>query len=92
MTLEETLKKIKQTDKQDYEARNKAVIKAMSLALEKGYEAGIRMDYTKPEYPVVYIELPTGQVSWHMPEHTKAWDGHSTQEKYKRIDRYLDCI
>ncbi|AGB41081.1 hypothetical protein Halha_1132 [Halobacteroides halobius DSM 5150] len=89
MTLEEALQKIKKTDRKDYEARNKAVLRAMSLALEKGYEAGIRMDYTKPEYPVVYIELPTGQVSWHLPEHRKEWDGHTTEEKYNRIEQYL---
>lgn len=46
---------------------------------------------------VVYIELPTGQVSWHIRESEKdlfkhlerkgtKWDGHSTQEKYERIE------
>ncbi|GAB6139082.1 hypothetical protein [Halanaerobaculum tunisiense] len=92
MTLKEALEEIKQTDRRDYEARNKAVLQAMSSAIEKGYDAGIRMDYTKPDFPVVYIELPTGQVSWHLPEHKKEWDGHSTEEKYERINEYLDCI
>lgn len=40
--------------------------------------------------PVVYIELPTGQVSWHMPEHPRAWDGHSTSLKYRRIRQFVD--
>lgn len=44
-----------------------------------------------------YIELPTGQVSWHIAskdvhlfEHLEkegnSWDGHTTEEKYKRLD------
>jgi hypothetical protein len=53
-----------------------------------------------PEWPdwfVVYIELPTGQATWHVsPEDwwifafvphsdTAIWDGHTTAEKYQRI-------
>lgn len=44
----------------------------------------------------VYIDLPTGQVSWHyhdreaslfdgLPAYAKEWDGHSTAEKYDRL-------
>jgi hypothetical protein len=44
----------------------------------------------------VYIDLPTGQASWHyhdsqaylfdhLPQYKGAWDGHSTDEKYARI-------
>jgi len=44
----------------------------------------------------VYIDLPTGQVSWHyhdshahlfagLPPYNRAWDGHSTEEKYQRL-------
>lgn len=61
-------------------------------------------DYTDPEYPdwpIVYIDLPTGQVSWHIsPEdwwvcaniprrHGAIWDGHSTDEKYGRIRQLM---
>jgi hypothetical protein len=46
----------------------------------------------------VYIDLPTGQVSWHfhdthaylfrdLPSYAKPWDGHSTPEKYARLTR-----
>ena len=46
---------------------------------------------------IVYIELPTGQISWHLHDsdvdlfshlefdETKKWDGHSTEEKYDRL-------
>ena len=44
----------------------------------------------------IYIDLPTGQASWHihddemmqfasLPEYTKPWDGHSIEEKYRRL-------
>jgi hypothetical protein len=46
---------------------------------------------------IVYIDLPTGQVSWHLHDshlaifhhvprfQGRAWDGHTTEEKYKRV-------
>lgn len=45
----------------------------------------------------VYIELPTGQVSWHFHDEqaylfdhlspfTGTWDGHDTEEKYQRLE------
>ena len=44
----------------------------------------------------VYIDLPTGQASWHyhdghahlfahLPPYAGKWDGHTTDEKYERI-------
>lgn len=47
---------------------------------------------------IVYIDLPEGQCSWHihdservlfesLPIYEGQWDGHSTEEKYERIDR-----
>lgn len=44
----------------------------------------------------VYIDLPTGQASWHyhdretnlfcgLPPYEGEWDGHTTEEKYERI-------
>ena len=45
---------------------------------------------------IVYIDLPTGQVSWHIHDSERAWfnhlevkenkwDGHNTQRKYERL-------
>lgn len=46
---------------------------------------------------IVFIHLPTGQATWHIPDrelhwfdHLErrdgcSWDGHSTQEKYERL-------
>ena len=44
----------------------------------------------------VYIDLPTGQASWHfqgdqaqyfsdLPPYEATWDGHTTEEKYERL-------
>lgn len=47
---------------------------------------------------IVFVSLPTGQATWHihdsevvwfdhLPRHTGAvWDGHTTPEKYSRVD------
>ena len=59
------------------------------MALENGLQAGIRVDESEPEWPALYIELPTGQVSWHMPQHIRVWDGHDTEEKYWRIEEFI---
>ncbi len=86
--LRRVLREIKASDT-DYERRYSLVLLAVSHANRLGYRAGFRIDPAEPEWPVAYIELPTGQVSWHMPQHPHTWDGHSTEEKYARIDAFL---
>lgn len=73
----------------DYVTRYPLVFRAVTFALDCGYVAGVRIDPKEPDYPVVYIELPTGQVSWHMPQYANAFDGHSTPEKFRRIREYI---
>lgn len=73
----------------NYEVREPLVWKALVAAQEAGYQAGVRMDPEDPEWPVVFIELPQGQVSWHMLQHGRKWDGHSTDEKYRRVSRFV---
>lgn len=72
----------------NYTVRYPLVFEAVHLALSAGFSAGIRIDPAEPAWPVVYIELPDGQVSWHMPAHVRDWDGHTTPEKHARIARY----
>lgn len=64
------------------------------------YPAELREDPEDEDgqWSIVYIDLPTGQASWHIHPrdmdlfpHVKfgtdaEWDGHSTDEKYRRID------
>ncbi|PRY35369.1 hypothetical protein [Umezawaea tangerina] len=73
----------------DYEIRYLLVFKALDLALGLGYAAGFAPDPAEPDWPVAYIELPTGQVSWHMPKHTVEFDGHSTGGKYRRVREFI---
>lgn len=50
---------------------------------------------------VIFIELPTGQCSWHihrleepmfahLGDMGMKWDGHTTEEKYQRVDAMHD--
>lgn len=50
---------------------------------------------------VIFIELPTGQCTWHIHKSEEpmfahltpigfVWDGHTTEEKYQRVDRMDD--
>ena len=51
-------------DSKQYEARNLLVKAAVAVARAKGLGAGYQIDPTEPEWPVAYIKLPTGKVSW----------------------------
>jgi hypothetical protein len=41
-----------------------AVQAAAVMAVKLGYRVGVKDD---PEWPILYIDLPTGQVFWHLP-------------------------
>lgn len=86
--LQQTLDRL-MLNENDEKRRYDLVIHAMDLARQKGYDVGIRIDHSKPEWPVIYIELPTGQVSWHIPQHRHEYDGHSPEEKFVRINSYV---
>lgn len=83
-----------------YAERNKVVAALAALAVRMGWPAGT----ARPPIPgwdeawlnCVYIDLPTGQVSWHyhdrdsdlfgfLPPYRGVWDGHDTAEKYRRV-------
>lgn len=68
----------------NYAYRYGLVLQAVTFAHLLGMPAGFRIDLAEPEWPVAYIELPPGQVSWHLPQHPTAWDGHDTPAKYRR--------
>lgn len=72
-----------------YDDRNRCVVKAVWLALHQGLRAGFRLDEKEPEWPVAFIELPTGQVSWHLPQHSSAWDEHTSEEKQARCLQFI---
>ncbi len=57
-------------------------------------------DEAEPNWAVVMVYLPTGQCAWHVApddmdlfqhvrrEGTDLWDGHTTEQKYERINAY----
>lgn len=61
---------------------------------------GAYNDPVEPEFCIVYVETPAGQMSWHIcPDDmdlfeglplvdSHVWDGHSTEEKYRRLRNY----
>lgn len=84
-----------------YLERNRCVALIARMALASGWRAGIAHTaiegWSDDWHGCVYIDLPTGQVSWHyhdsqahlfadLPDYTGAWDGHDTPEKYRRVD------
>ena len=84
-----------------YFDRNQAAMLAAVLAFEVGYPAGWVENADDPDWPILMLELPTGQVSWHIPKEeivemglgepwAACWDGHDLTEKRKRIADYLE--
>ena len=83
-----------------YYDRNLAVMALARLAQQQGYTVGIALDLAEtPEWQtVIMIDLPTGQVGWHIreselqddwPAYPGKWDGHSDELKWDRIKAFL---
>lgn len=78
-----------------YLERNQ-VVAALSKCFPSGIARTAIEGWSEDWHGCVYIDLPTGQASWHyhdsqaylfkdLPPYTKQWDGHTTDEKYKRL-------
>jgi hypothetical protein len=83
-----------------YTERNRLVVLLAQLALSKGWKAGRHWDRDAELNweNVVMIDLPTGQVSWHigvddcgvcgfdlLPTYKGKWNGHTTQQKWDSV-------
>ena len=84
-----------------YFDRNQAVLLAARLARTLGLRTGWHTDPDEPGWPVLFIELPTGQVSWHIPKAEadtwhpiwfSGWDGHTLEQKRERISDFLKQV
>jgi hypothetical protein len=88
-----------------YVERNRVVAGLAAMAFRLGWRVGkVRVpisDWEPEWWNAVYIDLPTGQVSWHfhddhaawfafLPEYPAPWDGHDTPEKYRRLAALAD--
>ncbi len=89
------LEMLRHTKDQGYRERNILVRLLASL-----YPSGIKKTaiegWDEEWHNCVYIDFPNGQASWHyhdseinlfadLPQYTKEYDGHTTEEKYQRI-------
>jgi hypothetical protein len=83
-----------------YLERNQCVALIARMALRMGRTVVVTRTaiegWSEDWHGCVYIELPTGQVSWHfhdsqaelfsdLPRGDMTWDGHDTPEKYRRV-------
>jgi hypothetical protein len=79
-----------------YLERNR-VVAALAKCFPSGVARTAIEGWSEDWHGCVYIDLPTGQASWHfhdsqahlfagLPPYTKPWDGHDTDEKYRRVD------
>lgn len=95
--LETLIKQLKMTlaaivkNDTNYEVRYQLILSAMMTANKLNLKTGVRIDPDEPEWPVYFIQLPTGkQVSWHCEQYPDKWDGHSTEEKFTRIQEFIE--
>jgi hypothetical protein len=69
-----------------YSERNRLAAAFARMALAAGFKAGKGVDPDETKWPVIYVETPNGQVSWHianhdadilkgLPEYEGRWDG-----------------
>jgi hypothetical protein len=83
-----------------YAERDQVVVTLFRIGADLGWRVGWAPHEGEswgPEWArAFYVDLPTGQVSWHlprerwtlvdwMPAYSGRWDGHSTEEKYRRL-------
>lgn len=78
-----------------YEERNRLVA-ALAAVFPAGTKKTDIPGWDAEWHGCVYIDLPTGQVSWHyhdsqshlfahLSPYDGEWDGHTTDEKYRRV-------
>lgn len=95
---EDQIEQLKAEKNQAYAERNKLV-----ALLARKFQSGIKKDLSEdPEWQnIIYIQLPNGQASWHvhesemhlfdaLPEWNDEWDGHTTEQKYHRIEKLCE--
>ena len=77
-----------------YFDRNQSVMVLARMALKLGFNVGLIDDPDEPEWPVLMVDLPTGQVGWHLPkdeiigdwpQYNGRYDGHTLKEKRRRL-------
>jgi len=103
MTEERDRYRRRKDEAYDERNRVVALMLRMAIALGWRAGIGTHVDVPgedwDPEWrTIVTVDLPTGQASWHvhdsqahlfvgLPKYEGVWDGHTTSEKYGRVER-----
>lgn len=79
-------------------SKNKAYreVAEMASALAHLFPSWVLIDPLEPDWPVLYAQLPSGQVSWHfsqddldliadIPRGGEPWDGHTREQRSERL-------
>lgn len=88
-----------------YKERNQCVAALARAAVAMGCSVSVTKTeiegWDAAWHNCVFVDLPTGQVSWHFHDDDMwmleglptvdavKWDGHSTPEKYQRLNKWL---
>lgn len=82
-----------------YSERNQLVLTCAALLARQGIKVGWVDDREDRNYVILLMDLPTGQVSWHIsrseinvrdwPRYAGHWDLHTTVVKHGRLIRFL---
>lgn len=82
------------TAERDKAYRERAALVAYLSAV---YPSVMLTDSAEPDWPIVFVSTPSGQMSWHVakadvalfahvpPATEPQWDGHTTEQKYQRL-------
>lgn len=82
-----------------YYDRNLVVQALAKLAILAGYTVGIKIDPEEPNWPILFMDLGTGQMSWHLPKdealrsfpvYNQPWDHHDLEEKRARLKCFIE--
>ena len=95
LTLADEVERLEAAKDGAYLERNQ-VVAALSKCFPSVRTRTAIEGWSEDWHGCVYIELPTGQVSWHfhdsqaylfdhLPQQRIEWDGHDTPEKYRRL-------
>ena len=97
ITLGQELGRLREAKDGAYEERNR-VVALLASVFPSGVKKTAIPGWHAEWHGCVYVDLPTGQASWHyhdsqahlfthLPPYQGDWDGHTTEIKYKRVAR-----
>lgn len=84
-----------------YAERNALAQLLAALAIRVRWDAGTAADPKLPDLPVIFLDTPVGQLSWHvqahqvhpwLPPYRGEWDGHTTTAKQVRVEALTKAL